>query len=230
MTRPSASLNSPGLCVALLAAVSLSLPVALRAQDIRPRGSWRLDRASSDSLPPRFSPPPRASAERPGMEPGEGPGGEKPGIERPGEFGGGAGYGGGHGRRRDHGFSDKELARMRQTMALARQTPEIIAIAPDDSLRIVVTGGETVALHIGGGHVKREIEGGGEIETSAHWKSTALVVERKVKGGGKVTETYRLGLGGGRLLGFVEIAGLLQPLDFRRQYLPAGTGESSTSE
>jgi len=59
---------------------------------------------------------------------------------------------------------------------------------------------------------------GGDVDTKARWDDEALVIERRVDGGGRVTERYTLGLGNIRLLSFIAVDGLQQPLEFTRQF------------
>ena len=59
----------------------------------------------------------------------------------------------------------------------------------------------------------------GAVETSVRWKGDALVVERRVDGGGKVRESYGVGLDATRMVVFVEIHMGAFPTSFRRQYL-----------
>jgi hypothetical protein len=197
---------SPLLPSPLLLAAFLT-PAALTAQAQRPRGEWRLDAAHSDTLPARYARSlPRDSifsGERPAREGGRG---------EPGE----SHYGGG---RRYRGAGSDDLARMRQTVDLVRTAPERLRISPDArTLTLIDSAGAEVVWPIDGKKVSETLAGGATVERRVRWKGDALVIERKVSGGGKVIETFRLGLGGTRLLVFVEVDGLFQPLEFRRLY------------
>jgi hypothetical protein len=191
-------------------------PSALPGQEPpgRPHGEWRLDPARSDTLPRRlFS---RAPSHWAGGGPGtDGPGaGGTPGT--PGEIPGeGAGRYGGVRRRREPG--SKDLDRMRQTMALARHASDRIAIDGDSLLTLTDSDGVSTVYRIGKSSTEK-VTGGGDVETKSHWSGDFLLLERKVKGGGHVTETFRLGLGSALLLDFVEVESELEPLSFRRVY------------
>jgi len=189
----------------------------LRAQEGRPAGVWVLDSARSDTLRSPFrersdSIGPRSGGEGPGFgRPGGlgGPGGA-PGME------GGRRYGGG---RYSRGMSDKELERIRQTLGLGRKAPAMIAIdAKGKSVKLTDQQGFETTLAIGGPALCESTYEGGEVCTRARWNDETLVVERRVDGGGRVLERYTLGLGGIRLLSFVSVEGLMQPLEFTRQY------------
>jgi hypothetical protein len=76
------------------------------------------------------------------------------------------------------------------------------------------------------------VEGGGTVETTVRWDHDAIVVERKVDGGGKVKTRYELGLGGTRLIAFVDLDGMMQGRSFTLHYLrvPAdSTGSTGAS-
>jgi hypothetical protein len=190
--------------------VGLVWPTLVHGQQSRPRGGWRLDAARTDSMSSR-SPRPVGS-EGPWI--GESPTGGAPGVQpRPGSYGGGP---------RSRSLDDKTLAATHQAMELVRHAPTLVNINPDDSTFTVTDGygGETT-LRIDGKKQKQPLEDGGSMETSVKWKADALVVERKVNGRARVTETYLLGLGGNRLMVFVTLDGPILPLDFTRQYQPA---------
>jgi hypothetical protein len=119
-------------------------------------------------------------------------------------------------------FDEKELARMRQTMDLLRDPPRRISIgAGDSTLTVTDRSGTESTWRIDKRWVRQKVEGGGDLETMARWNGEDLVIERKVDGGGRITATCRLGLGGSRLVVFVDVAGLPQPLALRWLYDPA---------
>jgi hypothetical protein len=137
---------------------------------------------------------------------------------------GAGGYGGRRGGRR---LDEKGIARMRQTLALLHRVPRRIRIDGDSTFSFENGSGTETTWRIGGKTMTEQVPEGGDLETKLRWKDEALVVERKVAGGGRVRESYELGLGGTRLIVFVAVDGLLQPLARTRQYLPgeAGGGE-----
>ena len=68
----------------------------------------------------------------------------------------------------------------------------------------------------------QKVDGGGDLETKAHWQGNDFVVERRVKGGGKVTEDYLRSQDGKQLfviVGFEGSGG--RSIQFRRVYDPA---------
>jgi len=181
----------------------------LLGQASRPTGTWCLDTTLSDKAPPRpganwASPPPGAGGER-GEGRRQGPGGE------------GGGYSGG-GRRPGRDLSDKDLERVAQTMGLLRDPPTRLRFSPRDSLTLSDADGSEMLLRINGKSHRESVPEGGDVETGAEWKGPDLVIERRVKGGGRVRETYQRGLEQSRLLAYVEIVGLFQPVNLRRQY------------
>jgi len=132
----------------------------------------------------------------------------------------GPGYAGDRARR---GMTEKELERTRQTLALARKAPATIEIdAKGKSVKLTDRRGFETTLPIDGRRSCESAYDGSDICTRASWSNKTLVIERRVDGGGRVTERYTLGLGGIRLLSFVQVDGLLQPLEFTRQFELAG--------
>src|SRR5207302_2746074 len=130
-----------------------------------------------------------------GGEGGTGRGGGRRGGfgGRRGGFGGGGGgrggYGGGGGR--GGGMSDEQRARMRQTSQLAFQAPPSLVIAETDStVGFTPDSGAALVLYADGRKLKQTVDGGGDVEIKARWQGNDFVVERKVSGGGKVTEDY----------------------------------------
>jgi hypothetical protein len=217
MLRPSKFLRWLPLLLATSGA-----PHVLLGQEARPTGVWVLDTLRSDSLhlPGRErwdSASPRVGRGRP-----EGPGGEGPGMGPPGAGGLGPGMEGGRrygGSRYGRGMNEKDAARLHQTLNLAREAPVSIAFDSGGRLvRFTDTRGFETTLRTDGRKTRDTVFDGGDVSTRAGWDHETLVVERRVDGGGKVTERYTLGLGGIRLLSFVEVDGLLQPLDFTRQF------------
>jgi hypothetical protein len=61
--------------------------------------------------------------------------------------------------------------------------------------------------------------GGGDVEIKARWQGNDFVVERKVSGGGKVTEDYLRSQDGKQLFVIVSVEnGRGRSMDFRRVY------------
>lgn len=223
-------LNAPHrLLFRLLSFLGLSLaaPVALGAQEARPGGEWRLalprpDSSDKPNMRPfgamgswSGNPAPRDTTQA---------GGRRSGGEGGGMRQGRGGYGGG---RRLGGVSEKDIARARQTLDLARNAPLRISFAGDSSVTLTDSIGTVSTLRIDGKQVTDKVQDGGDVETRARWNGESLVLERKVSGGGKVTETYGLGLDGTKLIAFVEVSGTISSISLTRQYQ---RGDSAAGE
>ena len=188
-------------------------PDPAQAQHPDLSGRWSYNAAQSDN--------PRAMAQgRDSMGAGDegGGGGRRGGFGgRRGGFGGRGGRGGYGGGR---GMSDEQRARMRQTMALAFQAPAALTVGETDStLTITPDTSAALVLYGDGRKVKQSVEGGGDVETKAHWQGNDFVVERKVSGGGKVTEDYLKSQDGKQLFVIVSLdSGRGRSVEFRRVY------------
>jgi hypothetical protein len=120
-------------------------------------------------------------------------------------------------------MTDKDLERIRQTLALARKAPAELEIdAGGKQVKLTDRQGFEMTLAINGRATCESAYDGGEVCTRARWSDETLVIERRVNGGGRVVERYTLGLGGIRLLSFVSVEGLMQPLEFTRQFERGG--------
>ena len=188
-------------------------PDRAEAQHPELSGRWSYNASQSDN--------PRTMAQgRDSMGGGdEGGGGGRRGGGFAGRRGGRGGYGGGRGGRASS-MSDEQRARMRQTMALAFQAPSLLRISESDSIVSVTSdSGAVVDLYTDGRKVKQTVEGGGDIEIKAHWQGNDFVVERKVSGGGKVTEDYLTSQDGKQLFVIVSLdTGRGRSIEFRRVY------------
>ncbi len=123
-------------------------------------------------------------------------GGDRPGGDRPGGFGGGrGGFGGG------------------------RAPAALTIVASDSGLTFTSDTGAALVLYGDGRKLKQSVEGGGDVEIKAHWQGNDFVVERKVSGGGKVTEDYLRSQDGKQLYVIVSVdGGRGRTSDFRRVY------------
>lgn len=116
---------------------------------------------------------------------------------------------------------------MRQTYGLLRHPPRTIRFDPGDStVTLGDDSGATTTWRTDGTKYLEKVEDAGDIETRIRWASDGLVIERKVDGGGRIRENYGLGLGGKRLIVFVELDASGQELSLTRQYQPDTSGGS----
>jgi len=187
-------------------------PDPAEAQHPELSGRWSYNASQSDN--------PRTMAQgRDSMGGGdEGGGGGRRGGGFAGRRGGRGGYGGRGGRASS--MSDEQRARMHQTMALAFQAPSLLRISESDSIVSVTSdSGAVVDLYTDGRKVKQTVEGGGDVEIKAHWQGNDFVMERKVSGGGKVTEDYLKSQDGKQLFVIVSLdTGRGRSIEFRRVY------------
>lgn len=122
-------------------------------------------------------------------------------------------------------MSDETRNRMRQTMHLVFHAPNVLTLSETDStVTLAADSVDTLTLWSNGRKLKQKIEGGGDIETKAHWQGNDLVVERAVSGGGKVTEDYLRSQDGKQLYVIVSFTGMRgRSIQFRRVYDSAPT-------
>jgi len=122
---------------------------------------------------------------------------------------------------------------MRETMVLSRRVPRRIRIdAQASTFTVVDDSGGVKTFQIDGKKLEEPLESGGTVETTAKWDHDAIVIERKVGGGGKVKTRYELGLGGTRLIAFVDLESMVQGRSFTLHYLkvpPDSTGNTGAS-
>jgi hypothetical protein len=184
-------------------------------------GQWTFNTAQSDNPRDMMGGDTTAGGEPHG-------GGRRGGFGRRGG-GGGGGFGGGrggYGGRRGGGggagggMSDEQRARIRQTMQLAFQAPATLTIAETDStVTLTPESATALAVYSDGRKIKQTVDGGGDIEIKGRWQGNDFVVERKVSGGGKVTEDYLRSQDGKQLFVIVNVEGVRgRAIEFRRVY------------
>ena len=201
------------LAAATLLGGATRLPAAVQRPDLS--GHWTYNATQSDN--------PRSMMQRRDSAGGDRDGGF--GDARGGYGGGRGGFGGrgfGRGGRGGRGtdMTDERRERMRQTMDLAYRPPATLTIVASDSgLTFTSDTGAALLLYGDGRKLKQSVEGGGDVEIKAHWQGNDFVVERKVSGGGKVTEDYLRSQDGKQLYVIVSVdGGRGRTSDFRRVY------------
>jgi hypothetical protein len=117
-------------------------------------------------------------------------------------------------------MTDEQRQRMHQTMQLAFDAPPALTIAEtDSSIALTSDGGAALMLYSDGRKVTQKVEGGGDVEIKGRWLGNDFVVERKVSGGGKVTEDYLRSQDGKQLFVIVKFeGGRGRSIEFRRVY------------
>ncbi len=172
----------------------------LAAQTAGITGKWRLNEAKSDDAQQKMQEMFQSAGGRRGGGRGGGGGGR-------GGRGGGGGFGGGEQQR---------TSPMRAAMIAAK----LLDISQDDSVLKIGYGGDSVRTLQTDGQKITFGEGRGKSEVKSQWKGEKLVVETKMDGGTKVTETYELRDDGTRLQLKVRIENLRfpQPLEIKRIY------------
>ena len=201
------------LAAATLLGGATRIPAAVQRPDLS--GHWTYNATQSDN--------PRSMMQRRDSAGGDRDGGF--GDARGGYGGGRGGFGGrgfGRGGRGGRGtdMTDERRERMRQTMDLAYRPPATLTIVASDSgLTFTSDTGAALVLYGDGRKLKQSVEGGGDVEIKAHWQGNDFVVERKVTGGGKVTEDYLRSQDGKQLYVIVSVdGGRGRTSDFRRVY------------
>jgi hypothetical protein len=210
------------MAVALVGAAlvggAAGIPLVVEHPDLS--GRWTFNAAQSDNprdmLQGRDSTGDQSRGGRTGGGyPGMGGGrGGRGGFGR-GRGGGSRGGGGGGG-----GMSDEQRQRMHQTMQLVFDAPPGLTIAEtDSSVAFASDSGAALVLYSDGRKVTQKVEGGGDVEIKGRWLGNDFVVERKVSGGGKVTEDYLRSQDGKQLFVIVKFeGGRGRSLEFRRVY------------
>ena len=203
------------IAVALMVAAT---PLLAQQPDLS--GHWTFNAAQSDNprdmLQGRDSTGDQSRGGRGGGYPGMG--GGRGGFS--GRGGGGFGRGRGGGERGGGGMSDEQRQRMHQTMQLVFDAPPALMIVEtDSSLAFGSDSGAAMVLHDDGRKVTQIVDGGGDVEIKGHWQGSDFVVERKVSGGGKVTEDYLRSQDGKQLYVIVKFeGGRGRSIEFRRVY------------
>ena len=107
-------------------------------------------------------------------------------------------------------------------MQLAMDAPTTLLISHDDSTvtLVEVAIADTIRLRTNGKKIKEKVEGAGDLEIKAEWKDDGLILERKVDGGGKVTETFFRSSDNRQMMVIVklETSRSPKPVEFRRVY------------
>lgn len=203
------------IAVALIVAAT---PLLAQQPDLS--GHWTFNAVQSDN--PRDMLQGRDST---GEQSRGGGGGRYPGMGGgrggfSGRGGGGFGRGRGGGERGGGTMSDEQRQRMHQTMQLVFDAPPALTIVEtDSSLAFRSDSGAALVLHDDGRKVTQIVDGGGDVEIKGHWQGNDFVVERKVSGGGKVTEDYLRSQDGKQLYVIVKFeGGRGRSLEFRRVY------------
>ena len=204
----------------LIAVALMVAATPLLAQQPDLSGHWTFNAAQSDNprdmLQGRDSTGDQSRGGRGGGYPGMG--GGRGGFS--GRGGGGFGRGRGGGERGGGGMSDEQRQRMHQTMQLVFDAPPaLVIVETDSSLAFGSDSGAAMVLHDDGRKVTQIVDGGGDVEIKGHWQGSDFVVERKVSGGGKVTEDYLRSQDGKQLYVIVKFeGGRGRSIEFRRVY------------
>ena len=207
-----------------MAVVLFVAPVTAQHPDLS--GQWTFNAAQSDNPRDMLQGRDSSGDESRGGRTGGGYAGTGGGGR--GGFGGRAGFGRGRGGGSrgggGGGMSDEQRQRMHQTMQLAFDAPPALTIAEtDSSVAVGSDSGAALVLYNDGRKVTQKVEGGGDVEIKGRWLGNDFVVERKVSGGGKVTEDYLRSQDGKQLFVIVKFeGGRGRSIEFRRVYDGAG--------
>ncbi|HYL20766.1 MAG TPA: hypothetical protein VEU74_03315 [Gemmatimonadales bacterium] len=210
-----------GIALGGFALVSMTIPRAAAAQHPDLSGRWTYNAAQSNRPGDMIQSGDTAGGE----QRGGGGGGRRGGFGGGGRGGfGGGGRGGYRGGGGGGGMSEEQRARMHQTLQLALHAPSTLTVAATDSTVLLTADtGAALLLYSDGRKFKQPVEGGGDVEIKGRWQGYDFVVERKVSGGGKVTEDYLRSQDGKQLYVIVSVEGLRRSLEFRRVYDAAGS-------
>jgi hypothetical protein len=120
-------------------------------------------------------------------------------------------------------MTDAQRQRMRQTIQLAFHAPSTLMIVETDStVSLTADTAQALFLRVDGHKLTQKVDSGGDVEVKGRWQGNDFVVERKVSGGGKVTEDYLRSEDGKQLFVIVSVDLGRRTLDFRRVYDAAG--------
>ena len=126
--------------------------------------------------------------------------------------------GGGGGR----GMTEEQRQRMQQTLRLLLQAPTTFTISQTDStVTFAPDTGVALILPADGTKVRQTAtrDGDGDVDIKGRWQGNAFTLERRVSGGGKVTEDYLRSQDGKQLFVIVNFDnGRSRAVTFRRIY------------
>jgi hypothetical protein len=116
-------------------------------------------------------------------------------------------------------MTDDQRRRMRQTQQLALHAPRTLAIAETDST-VTLTGDDAPALVVTGDGraLRQKVDSGGDVEVKGRWQGNDFVLERRVSGGGRVSEDYQRSPDGKQLFVIVGVDLERRTFAFRRVY------------
>ncbi len=119
-------------------------------------------------------------------------------------------------------MTEEQRHRMQQTLGLVLQAPATFTISQTDStVTFAPDTGVALILPADGKKVRQTAtrDGDGEVDIKGHWQGNAFTVERRVSGGGKVTEDYLRSQDGKQLFVIVNFDnGRSRTVTFRRIY------------
>lgn len=185
-------------------------------------GHWTYN--AEQSTDPRSMTQVGDSGNRQGGRGGYGGGGGRGGFGGGrGGFGGGrGGMGGGRGGAGGPGggMNDAQRAKMRQTMQLVWDAPQSLEISQTDStVSLIADTTPELVLPVNGKKVVIKQDSLADVEVKGKWQGDAFVVQRKVSGGGTISEDYLHSASGNQLFVIVSFdtpSG--RSLQFRRVY------------
>ncbi|MFQ5703288.1 MAG: hypothetical protein ACE5HT_04625 [Gemmatimonadales bacterium] len=166
-------------------------------------GKWHLNAAKSDDARQKM---------REMFQSGGGFGGRR--------GGGGGGRGGGRGGFGGGGRGGGVEQQRSNPMRVAMRAAQYLDISQDDNVVKIGYGGDSVRTLQTDGQKIGFGEGRRKGEIKSHWKGDKLIVETKMEGGTKITETYELKDEGEHLQIKVRIENLRfpRPLEIKRIY------------
>ena len=117
----------------------------------------------------------------------------------------------------------RAVTAQRTLLALALEPPATLQLLDGDTtVAVVWADRDSVRLSPNGRKVERRTEDSVVIEYRARHRDNRLQVERRVRDGGRIIETFYLSRGGRQLYVLTEVVGSEFPLHFRRVYDPSG--------